>query len=796
MPRTDRAGGRSMRSLAASWLSRPAGDRPSGPEVGLIVVLTVGAALVGWKILEQVRIGAQWDTYALLANAARFAGRGIGFDEAHRPPVLSLLTSLVFRVTPLSVWPIQAIDGLISFSGLPALYLVLRRRVEQVPAAMCALGLLMLQPVWYWLGVGYTDLASVALTIWALLFAIKATEDDPRWYIAAFPMLVIASLTRVTALLGVFTILLWIALRGRPFRQARQLAYGAGAALGVFAPVGVYYANRFGDIFFPYLVYLTMANEQAGRGVTGIGIEPGGWQPLAGMIVLLVGWLAAWGISTRVAQYLKAHRPGGRSLLLVAAAVGVVGAGQVLGGLVARQATLPIGVYLVWRALAPRDEDGEGRVTAISALDAAMFLLLISYLDFHGHQPVKVWRYFITLAPAAMYFVALGWRRLADGLGALIGSWRDGGQARSEGAGLAATWSVLGLVLCGLLASNAFGTLTATPEPIAQEARATAQWIRARESDPSKLMVYSDVWPITSWYLRAEARAMPRFPDQRAFAHELSKRRVDYYVTLGSTRYEPTFAPAFASGGTTVLSRRMADTSSRPSVRYLGKAWENYLETVDDFRLDLFYDGGFEGWSGSVFMDAYPATELEKYNAVAVYRVRWYDRGKAEQTLNEYLADGGTVIFDASGNIGDVEYPVLDTIMFDTFIRRRQVPADAALTVSSGFAARHPGLASRVQNPWVDEGGGAWFGADYAPVAGAPPRETLLSLGGSPVVTVQRMGGGRIYWIGANLVWHAFKNGDSRERALVSAVLDEAVGRPPVAALSETGTATVGETTR
>lgn len=776
MPEDGSASGRALRRASRA--------RPR-LEAGLVIVLTLGAALVTWKVLQQVRLGVPWDTYAFLANAARFAGKGIGFDEPHRPPVLSLLTSVFFRVGPLSVWPIQVVDGLISFSGLAALYLLLRRRVEEAPAALCALGLLSLQPVWYWLGLGYSDLASVALTLWALLFAIKATEDDPRWYAAALPMLVIASLTRVTALLGVFGILLWIALRGRPFAQARHMAYGVGAALVVFAPAGLYYADRFGDSLFPYLVYLTMANEQIGRGAVGARLEPGGWQPLPGMVVLLLGWLAAWGAFGIVASHLRTHRARGRSLPLIAAAVVIVGAGQVFGGLMTRQATLPLGVYLVWRALAPQEVDGErtGRATASAALDAVMLLLLLSYLDFHGHQPVKVWRYFITLAPAAMYFLALGWTRLAEGVSRLTDVVRpraDGMEARPRRTGSIVSWAALGLVLAGLLAANVSATLGAAPDSIARGAAATAAWIRSRESDPTQPTVYSDVWPLTSWYLGAEARAMPLFPDRRAFAHELSKRRADYYVTLGSAQYRPAFTPAFVSDGMTVLSRRTADTSHRPAVRYLGKAWENYLETVDDFKIDLFYDGGFEGWAGSVFMDAYPAAELEKYNAVAVYRVRWYDRGQAERILGDYLAAGGTVVFDASGNLGAADYPLLDTILFDTVIRQRKTAPDATLAASVGFATRHPGLPASAQDSWTDEGGGAWFGADYAAVPGTPARETLLSLGGSPVVTLQRIGRGRLYWIGANLIWHAFKNGGAQERALIQAVLDEAVERPPV----------------
>lgn len=749
-------------------------------ESGLLVVLIVAGALVTWKVWQQIRIGGAWDTYSFLANAARFAGKSIGYDEPVRPPLLSLLTSLIFRVSPLAVWPIQLVDGLMSASGVAALYLLLRRRVGRTAATISSLAVLAFQPVWTWIGFGYSDVAAMSLTVWTIYFTVRATEDDPRWYLAAFPMLVLASLTRVTALLAVFALLLIFVIRSRPFAHARYIALGILSALIVYVPAALYYSHRFGDALFPYLANLNLANELASRGAVGFGTEPGGWTLMPGLLVAVVAWLALSGAVSAVSRSGEGKKAGTRfRVLLLIAAAAVIAGSQASGGLVTRQVAIPIGIYLALRALARQEDTGplEGRPTASATLDAAMIVLMLTYLDFHGHHPVRVWRYLITLAPTFAYLLAVGWSGIAEGVGRTWEALRPGG----ERVGRVAAWTTLVVALSVLLAFEVSGTVHDSPDPVVLGAAATGQWLKERTPATEHPVIYSDLWPITSWYVGREARAMPRFPDPRAYDHELQKRDAKYYVTIGTDTFAPTFAPLYRSDPTTVLGRVAPSPSQNPSIRYLGKAWENYLEVVDGFNVDLYYDGGLEGWIGSVFMDAYSAEELRQYNAVAAYRVRWHDRGRADAILTDYVESGGSLIIDASGNLDGATYPLLDTILFDTVIRRQQVPERAALVPVGAFAERHPELASAAEGRWVDEAGGPWFGAGYSPVPGASPGEVLLTLNGSPAATMQHVGKGRVYWVSSNLMWHAFKYGSAAERSMVAAVIDEATNRAPLA---------------
>jgi hypothetical protein len=141
-----------------------------GSRAVVLLLLAAATALVVYKVNITIARGPGWDTYAFLNNAAEFAGQGTGYTELHRPPFLSWLTSLAFRAgAPVNENVIQWLDGLFSLSGLVAFYLLYRRRVSRVLVGLGALSVLAVSPLWLYLGSGYTDMPSVALTGWLLV---------------------------------------------------------------------------------------------------------------------------------------------------------------------------------------------------------------------------------------------------------------------------------------------------------------------------------------------------------------------------------------------------------------------------------------------------------------------------------------------------------------------------------------------------------------------------------------------------------------------------------------------------
>lgn len=752
----------------------------------LPAVVAVTLLLVWYKVRIAVHVGPGWDTFAFLSNAAEFAGKSIGYTEPHRPPLLSFLASLVFRVRPLDQSVIQWIDGALSVSTVIAAFTLFKRRVPAVLAGAAAVALLGVTPLWEYLGVGYTDTAAIGLSAWALVAAIAATERDSRWYIASGALFACAALMRFTALLFMFPLVVWVLLRWRPFRHFRQILGGFIAATAVYIPAGSYYAHRFGDPLFPFLFAFTLNETITVPGGEGASAQalyyiqglPGflGAGAIGWLLAVLVG-MGLLGVYYAVTNDLTSVRRKARSYATALLGVGIAVAPQFGGGLLVRQTAIPIGVLLVFKSLARTETSPEAphpRVTATAALDAAIFTWLLTYVDFHGHQSIQVGRYFITMAVPVLYLTALGWSKYSETVAHTLGEHRPQGtrEARVVAGGMVM------LVAAILAVSPLIGAAQTPTEPdrYVAAAKESAQWLIANDPQIADRVVYSDLWPCTSWYLGSPARAMPSFEETPAYAHELEKTHADYFVTVTARRFK-TYREAHRSGtSVVVLKRASTETTGLPRVLYLGSSWDNYLETLTDYSLYLESSSGRYGWEGSAFLDEYSARELADYDAVAVAGFRWKKHGVGERALDAYVRSGGVVVIDASQNVGGLAFSIADVVFLETVVRRTTLPRDAGIAVDASFAAAHPDIGTISASPWVDEAGGNWAGASYEARPGTPPLETLASVGGRPLVQRQRLGAGRIYWIGYNLPWHAFFTDNDGEARLVRAVFDDALG--------------------
>jgi len=751
-------------------------SRPRAAGVLAAAIVTVAAAaLITWKVLAQITAGPRWDTYAFLANAAEFAGKGFGYTELHRPPVLSLLTSLVFRLVGLRVEAIQWVDGALTLSCVIAVYLLMRRRFEPGLSAAGALMLLAVAPLWSFVGVGYTDTAAIALCAWLLLVLVKATEDHPYWFLLAGPLFVCAVMTRYTAILFAFACIVWIALRASFFRHAWMLLVSALLGAMLYIPAALFYVHRFGEALFPFLVAFgfsenvmvpggEVTTESAAnyllRAPTLLGPPP---LAVLTLFVLLVG-LAA--LLTALGSYFDEVRPGFKRFVYAAVWVTPAVLAQLGGGMALRQLTIPIAVFGLWRTFAQRD--ARRRTLANSALDATMVAWLALYVDFHGHQQFLVARYFIAMAIPLIYLLLRGWDLTASKLGsAAVGD-------ESRGSALV-RWGVTGLLIAvvGTFLLVDVRTTPRVPEnDIVASAQQAAVWLKSRP-DAAEARVVSDIWPYAAWYMRNDVRPMPSFEASAAYGHELDKNDDAYYVTTEPRRFSG-FAEAFRTPDAIVLARNSEPTQTLPKIQYLGKSWDNYLEELTGFNFYLMSTAGRYGWEGSAFLDSLSSDELAASDAVAVYGVKWHSRADGERALQRYLENGGSVVFDGSQNLADPAFAIGGTVVFDAVVNQDTLPKNAQVSLDPVFAREH-GLDPIVASPFVDEGGGAWSGASYVERPTTPPLGVLAWAGGRPLVSYRDVGRGRVYFLAYNLAWHAFNKGNASEAALVRAIFDDAV---------------------
>ncbi len=748
-----------------------------------LVLLTIAAAaLVLFKVRVAVLVGPGWDTYAFLANAAEFAGKGYGYTELHRPPLLSLITALAFRAgAPLDVWVIQWIDGALSLSGIVAAYLLASRRMGRPFAAIAALSLLAVQPLWSYLGSGYTDFPSVALSMWMLLACIKATEDDPRYYAAAAVLFVAAVMMRYTALLAAFPAGVWMAFRWQPFRQVRALGMAALAALTAYLPAGIYYTARFNDALFPFILAFGISEEVSAPGGEGAQVTSAAWYVSSLLKFLGPGslWVltalaltvAALGLILASGAHARLRRPTIRDLGFAILGIAPAVVAQVAGaGMVVRQLTIPVAVFALWRFAGLREPTG--RSSSAGALDAAMLTWLLAYLDFHGHQSIQVPRYFITMAVPLLYFAALGWYRFAGDILRTVSV--RGSDPEPRAAAIVRTVTGAGFAAVAVVALVVTARATpVTPDIYVTAGRESGAWFREHGVGAADV-VYSDLWPLTAWYARIPARPMPFFKDARAFQHELDRSSADYYLTYPWRHYAG-FTRVARADWVAVLARSSEASATLPRVLYLGKAWDNYLESVTGFRFYLDSDAGRYGWEGTAFADSMTASQLATHKVVAMYGFKWRNRAAGEAALRRYVEGGGTVVLDASANLGELPYDLANTVVFDTVVRRRPVPEDAVIRIAASYAGGHPELARVSTSRFLDQNGKQWYGADYEPLPGTSAGTVLATIDGRPLVMMKRFGKGRVYFIGYNLVWHAFTTGSATESSIIRAVFDDAL---------------------
>jgi hypothetical protein len=213
-------------------------------------------------------------------------------------------------------------------------------------------------------------------------------------------------------------------------------------------------------------------------------------------------------------------------------------------------------------------------------------------------------------------------------------------------------------------------------------------------------------------------------------------------------------------------------------VLYLGRGWENYLELLTNFRIDLVHHEGDYNMEGTAYYDVYPVSEMLKYPVIAAFGGTWHNSTAAERGLLSYVEQGGTLVLDASGNLSEPT-SFGNSVLFDTVIERQLVPADATIKLDPAFKSRHSSISTiTIQpSPWLADGE-PWYGAGYSPLPDAQPLKVYATLDGRPLIAERRWGKGRVLWCAYNLPWHAKLTGNPGEAALVSAMLEEAAMSP------------------
>ena len=203
-----------------------------------------------------VEMGPIWDTYDLLADAALYSGKGIGYFDLLRPPIMSILTSLYFRIDGLYIWPIMFIDGVIFVVGSIGLYLLFKFRFDDLTSFLGGLLFVTFPIILTFAAKGLTDLPSICISIWGLFFIVMAVKKDTRFFYLAFPILMVAFLTRFSTALVIFPTFLYILMNKNEIARKKDILIGILISLLIISPFALFSYIQFGNplhILFNFL---------------------------------------------------------------------------------------------------------------------------------------------------------------------------------------------------------------------------------------------------------------------------------------------------------------------------------------------------------------------------------------------------------------------------------------------------------------------------------------------------------------------------------------------------------------
>ena len=129
------------------------------------------------------------------------------------------------------------------------------------------------------------------------------------------------------------------------------------------------------------------------------------------------------------------------------------------------------------------------------SLDLMFLAWFLSYLIFHSILPIKVDRYFITMAPALVYFLILGFDELLNII-------------RARKPGFNGKWIGLTLVLI-LLTSTTITYAGHTPQKVfVVYLEDAGVWITQQDPQYQDRIIASDYSTALSWYLKKDVQAL------------------------------------------------------------------------------------------------------------------------------------------------------------------------------------------------------------------------------------------------------------------------------------------------
>ena len=519
----------------------------------LTILILITGVLVAYLLKVQIKIGVPyWDVFNYLNNALHFANMGSNGVVNHLPPMIPVVTSLVFRMGYVSVDVIFIISGLIFILGVIGLYLLLKERFNPTKSLAGSLIFISLPAVMAWAVSGGIDLPGVVFSIWALYFLVIGLKKDSKFLFLVLPLLVVSLLTRYTAGLIVIPMIFYILAN---LNQVKEILHIKKVILGILIELGVLLAiftyfilqldtSALFGLFFDVVTSSSSGVEdvaynsnflyflQNSLNYISLGPVQGTYRQLLNpsegipsILAYIIGIISVIGISSYIYRVLSTEKEDDISRANLAnlgkiIVILVLFMGLVLSfynkSLILSEILLLVLVYLLYRFMAR----GKFEMDSKLALDLMFISWFGAYFIFHGILPFKVDRYFITMAPAFTYFIILG---LSQFIGEL--------KPRIKGLNSKSGWVYLMVALICLSSATATYIGHTPQKTFTVDISNASEWIKGYDPGYSSKVIGSDYPNAVTWYLHQDTTGayLKNYNNTVEFADYLHENGVYYY---------------------------------------------------------------------------------------------------------------------------------------------------------------------------------------------------------------------------------------------------------------------------
>lgn len=534
----------------------------------LMILMLIVGIITYYRVMIQIEVGPIWDTCDFLSNALLFAGQGTGYADLTRPPFLSFLTSIFFRLGYVSPTVIFALDGVIFVFGVIGFYLVLNARFNGMQSFLGALLFATFPIVLLFVGSGLTDVPSLSLSIWAIYFTVMAVKKDSKFFYLAFPFLVLAFLTRYAIAFVIFPMLLYILINKKLVKDIKYVLIGIFASVLLIIPVLLFFYSTFGNPIYSFVMFFGLTTTSSPISPENFAYHPNllyfilnsptylGSIGFTFLLTIFFGFLVYIFIKLRKGKlviknplkyslYVENSFTKLKLLIILILIIMFVGT----FGKITYMITELIFFALLWLAydfLKNRDMENMD-------LNFLFLSWFMAFFIFHSVYVIKDGRYFLTMTPAISYFLILGLTGISNKL--------------TYGLKNRKVISYLFVILLAglMLLSTSYYLLDlkkpqSNIEIMNEDMISASQWLVNYDADYMNKTVYSDEWPYTGWYLKMHVGMMPIFKDNqkfycgvkdysfnsndnKAFNNYLESKNVEYYFCvrkgLNLTHYTP-----------------------------------------------------------------------------------------------------------------------------------------------------------------------------------------------------------------------------------------------------------------